>query len=199
MKKLFTSLLICVSLSAFSAEATQAVLGMTGVQLQAPNTCNHWLSFFKPVCQRLHQVWTEGDTDLYLSGYAWHNRYVYPREKIKRYNENAWGGGLGKGLFDEKGNWHGLYAIAFLDSHGHVEPAAGYAYLKVFNVYKDLKAGIGYSVLVTSRVDINHNIPFPGAVPWASVFFKKISIAATYIPGNSKNGNVLYILGKYSF
>src|SRR3989338_7712810 len=105
MKKLITSLLLCISLNGFTAEA--------------PNTCSHWLSLFKPICQRLHQVWSEGDTDLYISGYAWHNRYIYSREKIKSYNENAWGGGLGKSLFDEKGNWHALYAIAFLDSHSH--------------------------------------------------------------------------------
>lgn len=185
MKKLIASVLMCVSFNAFTAED--------------PNSCRHWLSFFKPVCQRIHQVWTEGDTDLYISGYAWHNRYIYSREKIQRYNENAWGGGIGKGLFDEKGNWHGLYAIAFLDSHNHLEPTAGYAYLKVVNIYNDLKAGIGYSVLVTSRVDIMHNIPFPGAVPWASIFYKKITFAATYIPGNSQNGNVLYMLAKYTF
>jgi palmitoyl transferase len=185
MKRLIISLLMCVSLSAFTA--------------QNPNSCTHWMSFFKPMCQRLHQVWDEGNNELFISGYAWHNRYIYTREKIKTYNENAWGGGLGKGLFDEKGNWHGLYAIAFLDSHRQVEPAAGYAYLKVLNINKDLKAGIGYSVLVTSRTDINHNIPFPGAVPWASIFFKKAALAATYIPGNSKNGNVLYVLGKYTF
>lgn len=184
MKKIITSLLICFSLNAL-AEA-------------APN-CSYWLSPFKPFCHRLHQIWTEGDTDLFVSGYAWHNRYIYSPEKIRRYNERAWGGGLGKGLFDEKGNWHGLYAIAFLDSHSHVEPAAGYAYTKVLNITKDLKAGLGYSVLVTSRVDIMHNIPFPGAVPWGSIFFKKLSIAGAYIPGNSKNGNVLYLFGKYTF
>ncbi len=180
-----TGLLLFFSLNAFTAEMPQA--------------CNHWLSFFKPVCQRLHQVWTEGNTDLYISGYAWHNRYIYSRAKIQRYNEAAWGGGLGKSIFDEKGNWHGLYAIAFLDSHRNVEPAVGYAYSKIFPVNKDIKVGIGYSVLVTSRVDINHNVPFPGAVPWATLFLGKASVAAAYIPGNSNNGNVLYIVGKYTF
>ena len=185
MNRLIASFLMCISINAFSAEDQ--------------STCSHWLSLFKPVCQRLHQVWTEGNTDLYISGYAWHNRYIYPPEKIRRYNENAWGGGLGKSLFDENGNLHGLYAIGFLDSHSHVEPVVGYAYQKVIGIYKELKTGIGFSVLVTSRVDINHNIPFPGAVPWASIFFKKVTLAAAYIPGNSKNGNVLYVVGKYSF
>ncbi|MDI1351658.1 MAG: lipid IV(A) palmitoyltransferase PagP, partial [bacterium] len=114
-------------------------------------------------------------------------------------NEAAWGGGFGKGLFDEKGNWHGLSVIAFLDSHSNIEPAAGYTYLKVASLGQELKAGLGFSLLITSRADINHNIPFPGALPWASIFFKKITLSATYIPGFNNNGNVMYLLGKYTF
>lgn len=187
MKKIISGVLILFSLNVFSAPEVEQ------------NTCSHWISFLKPVCQRLHQIWTEGNNDLYISGYAWHNRYTYSREKINSYNEAAWGGGLGKGLFDEKGNWHGLFALAFLDSHSDWEPAAGYAYLKVANLNKDLKAGLGYSILVTARSDINNYMPFPGILPWTSIFYKKATIAATYIPGSNKNGNVLYILGKYTF
>jgi palmitoyl transferase len=53
------------------------------------DTCTNWPSWSKAACQRLHQIWTEGDNELYLSGYAWHNRYTYSREKIKKYNELA--------------------------------------------------------------------------------------------------------------
>lgn len=162
-------------------------------------SCAHWVSFLKPACQRLNQIWTQGATELYFSGYAWHNRYIYTPQKIKSYNELAWGGGLGKALFDEKGNWHGLYAIAFLDSHKDIEPALGYAYLKVAQFSQKLKAGIGYSVLLTSRSDINHYIPFPGILPWASIFYDKVTLAMTYVPGTSTNGNVLFILVKYTF
>lgn len=115
------------------------------------------------------------------------------------YAELAWGGGLGKGFFDEKGNWHGLYAIAFLDSHRNLEPTVGYAYLKVAKLTQNFKAGLGVSVLVTSRPDILHSIPFPGAVPWAGLFYKKLSLKAAYIPGSSTNGNVLYLVGAYAF
>ena len=183
-------------ISLFSLLFSLNVIANSEIQQE---TCVHWLSFFKPYCQRLHQVWSDGDLEIYLSGYAWHNRYTYRPEKIKTYNEEAWGTGLGKGLFDEKGNWHGLYLIAFLDSHKNIEPAAGYAYLKVITIYKDLRAGVGYSVLITARPDINHGYPFPGVLPWASIFYKKVSLAATYIPGSSGAGNVLYILGKYTF
>ncbi len=187
MKKLVSSILVLFSLNVIATP-------------EAPKTnCSRWGSLLAPACQRLHQIWTEGNTELYLSGYAWHNRYSYSREKINSYNETAWGGGLGKGLFDEKGNWHGLFSFAFLDSHSDWEPVAGYAYLKVATLHKDLKAGIGYTLLVTARSDINNYMPFPGALPWTSIFYKKITVAATYIPGFNKNGNVLYILGKYTF
>jgi len=80
-----------------------------------------------------------------------------------------------------------------------MEPVAGYAYLKVANFSNNLKAGVGFSVLVTSRSDILHRIPFLGAVPWAGLFFKKVALKAAYIPGSLTNGNVLYLVGTYTF
>jgi palmitoyl transferase len=173
--------------------------GLTAFAKDAPQACHYWLTPFKPICQQLRQVWLEGNNEVYLSGYAWHNRFTYPREKINFYNEAAWGGGLGKGYFDDKGNWHGLFAFAFLDSHKEIEPAVGYAYLKVLPLPHGFKTGLGYTVLVTSRTDINNRIPFPGILPWTSIFYKKVTLAATYIPGFHNNGNVLYMLVKYTF
>lgn len=187
MKKLLLTLGMLLSCNVYSAEEQ----GM----------CKYWLPLFRPFCHRLHQTWTQGNNELYVSGYAWHNRYTYGTDVIrkKKYNELAWGGGLGKGFFDEKGNWHGLYAFAFLDSHKNLEPAAGYAYLLVASFNKEFKAGLGYSILVTARPDILHNIPFPGALPWAGIFFKKVSLKAAYIPGSSTNGNVLYLVSTITF
>ena len=187
MKKLVTSLLMFVFLNTFAADAP------------VNTNCSHWLSLFKPICQRLHQVWTEGDNDLYISGYAWHNRYIYSREKIRAYNENAWGGGIGKGFYDEDGDWHGLSAIAFLDSHKNLEPAAGYMFLKIARLTDKARIGAGYSVLVTARPDILHNIPFPGALPWISFSYSKLTLLGTYIPGAEGAGNVFYLLGKWTF
>ncbi len=188
MNKIIIGILLLFYLNAYGAE-------------QQHEQDTHRPSLFKHICKRLHQIWTKGSTDLYISGYAWHNRFTYSPKQIrtKKYNELAWGGGLGKGFFDEHGNWHGLYAIAFLDSHKNVEPAVGYAYLLVGSFTPDFKIGIGYSLLVTARPDIMHNIPFPGAVPWAGVFIKKLSLKAAYIPGSSHNGNVLYLVSTYSF
>ncbi|WP_131782051.1 lipid IV(A) palmitoyltransferase PagP [Legionella gresilensis] len=161
--------------------------------------CVNWPYWFKAACQRLHQVWEQGDNELYFSGYAWHNRYTYSAKKIKTYNEHAWGGGLGKGFYDEKGDWHGLSAIAFLDSHKNVEPAVGYAFLKMAHFNEHTHLGIGYSILVTARPDIFNNIPFPGILPWASFSYRQLTLSATYIPGAEGAGNVLFIIGKWTF
>ena len=38
--------------------------------------------------------------------------------------------------------------------------------------------------------------PFPGALPWVSASYKRVSIVATYIPGAKNIGNVLFLIGK---
>ncbi len=163
----------------------------------ANEVCNGWESWSKPACQHLASIFNEGDMEVYLSGYAWHNRYVYPEHKISSYNENAWGGGLGKGRYDERGNWQGVYAFAFLDSHKNVEPIAGYAYLKVAHLSTDVNLGAGLTVFITSRPDIFNSIPFPGLLPWVSLTLKRATLSATYIPGAKGAGNVLFIVGKW--
>ncbi|MDI9817977.1 MULTISPECIES: lipid IV(A) palmitoyltransferase PagP [unclassified Legionella] len=161
--------------------------------------CSGWPPWFQSGCRRLHQLWNEGNNELYVSGYAWHNRFTYPRDKVDSYNELAWGGGLGKGLYDEDGDWHGLYAIAFLDSHKNVEPAAGYAFLKVAHLGPNTRLGAGYTILVTMRPDIFNNVPFPGVLPWISLNYRHLTLSATYIPGSGHAGNVLFLLGKWTF
>ncbi len=163
------------------------------------NACANTPGWLQPACHRLHQIWKQGRTELYLPTYAWHNRYFYSKEKIPRYNELPLGGGLGKSFYDEKGNWHGLYAFAFLDSHKNVEPVVGYAYLKEWHINENTRLGGGYGLLVTARPDILNGIPFPGALPWACFNYKRLSLAATYIPGSHDVGNVLFLITKYTF
>ena len=153
--------------------------------------------WFKSACHRLHQVWTEGDDEFYLPAYAWHNRYTYSQERLNTYNEHPWGTGLGKSFYDEDGDWHGLYAFAFLDSHKNIEPVVGYAFLKVLHINENTRAGAGFGILATARPDIFHNIPFPGALPWVSFNYRKASLSATYIPGAQGAGNVLFLILKY--
>ena len=169
------------------------------VYSDVPEHCQTWPDWLRPVCQRPYETWTEGDLELYVPGYAWHNRYKYSEEKIKTYNEWALGGGLGKGFYDEKGDWHGLYAFVFLESHSKLEPIAGYAFLKTLHMNDTTSAGLGFTVFLTARPDILNNAPFPGILPWASLTYRKIAFLATYIPGAQDVGNVLFLLAKYTF
>lgn len=158
--------------------------------------CSTKPNLFTKTYNFLHTIYTEGKNELYVPAYAWHNRFLYDSNRIGRYNENPWGGGLGKSYYDEKGDWHGLYAFAFLDSHKYPEPILGYAFLKILSLPRETKLGGGYAVLLTQRPDINNGIPFPGALPWVSVSHKRVSVVATYIPGGRNIGNVLFLIGK---
>jgi palmitoyl transferase len=164
---------------------------------EGSHPCEGWPAWLKPICMRPYQTWTQGNNELYVSGYAWHNRNYYDRDRIPKYNEAALGGGLGKSFYDENGNWHGLYAIGFLDSHKHIEPTAGYAFLKMLHMTENARIGLGYTVLVTQRPDIFNGIPFPGALPWMSISYRRFSISGTYIPGSKNVGNVLFVLAKW--
>ena len=173
------------------------IASLSNALAQEKTTSTNSSGLFPSIRSRLHQIWAEGDNEVYLPAYAWHNRYTYSQEKINTYNENPWGGGLGKSFYDEKGDWHGLYAFAFLDSHKNVEPVVGYAFLKVLHMNENTRAGAGVGLLVTARPDIFHNIPFPGALPWVSFNYRKASLSATYIPGSHGAGNVLFLILKY--
>lgn len=165
---------------------------------QDKTDCSHAPRWLKAVCLEVNQIWTKGDNELYIPAYAWHNRYTYSQRRLDTYNENPWGGGMGKSFYDTDGDWHALYAFAFLDSHKNVEPVAGYAFVKMLSFTQHARAGAGFALLVTARPDIFHNIPFPGILPWVSLNYRKASIGATYIPGAQGAGNVLFLLFKYA-
>ncbi len=132
-------------------------------------------------------------------GYAWHNRATYPRDKIDQYNEFAAGGGLGKGLYNKRGNWEGLFALAFLDSHKNIEPAVGYAYFFTAHLPHHVKLGAGPGLFITQRPDIVNGIPFPALLPWVSATYRRATLAATYIPGAQGAGNVVFVVSKWRF
>jgi palmitoyl transferase len=180
--------------------AAAAALTLSAASLALPaQACETLPNWAQGACQRVEQVWNQGSDELYVTGYAWHNRAAYSDDKIKSFREESWGGGWGKGLYDADGDWNGLYAMAFLDSHGHVEPIAGYGYQKIARVGENTRLGIGYTAFMTARSDIFHYIPFPGVLPLVSVGYDKATFFATYIPGGKGNGNVLFMFGKWSF
>ncbi|HCC7729604.1 TPA: lipid IV(A) palmitoyltransferase PagP, partial [Klebsiella pneumoniae] len=84
------------------------------------------------------QTWNEPEHyDLYVPAITWHARFAYDKEKTDKYNERPWGAGFGVSRWDEKGNWHGLYLMAFKDSFNKWEPIGGYGWEKTWRPLTD--------------------------------------------------------------
>lgn len=146
-------------------------------------------SFLSIVTQTLDKTWQSTDYEVYIPINTWHNRSNYTDEEISKYNELPLGIGIGKYRYDEDGDWHGLYSMVFLDSKSKFEPIVGYGFQKVWQPSELLKLGLGYSIGVTLRNDLNY-IPLPLIVPLISLKYQSVAIQSTYVPGAS--GHVLF-------
>ena len=169
--------------------------------LPAQASCTFSSDFLQQSCQRVARVANDGTWDLYVTGYAWHID-GYGGERRKTLNQNAWGGGIGKHWTDENGNQDLLFAFAFMDSHDHIEPIAGYARQWFTpSVLGGLSIGGGFMAAITARNDVLHYVPFPLAAPVASIRYRRASVMGTFIPhvGQLNAGNLLFITGRYEF
>jgi len=147
----------------------------------------------------IYNTWNCGGWDLYVPFYSWHNRLTYDDEHINTYNEEAWGGGIGRSI--TKGNeWHGIYFMMFKDSNSYLQTIGGYAYLYNWNLDKDgdWKIGVGYTLSLTQRHEYSY-IPLPLPLPIGGISYKNLHLEAAYVPGYKKNdGNILFIWAKIS-
>lgn len=149
------------------------------------------------ICQSLSKTWNEGEHDLYLPFHAHHLRFAYSKEKIDSFREDSWGIGYGRSRYDEKGNWQGLYAMSFLDSHSKQEPMVGYGHQWMWGDRSGLHAGLGYTAFFTARSDVMHYIPFPGILPIASINYNRQAVNMAYLPGGKGNGNILFFWARF--
>ncbi|HTN65453.1 MAG TPA: lipid IV(A) palmitoyltransferase PagP [Burkholderiaceae bacterium] len=152
---------------------------------------SRWDRASQAVSQTLEQVWHSDQYELYVPLHIWHNRAYYSAQKIAMYNENPWGVGIGKYRYDTDGDWHALYAMAFLESHNKVEPIVGYGFQKIWRPGGSWRLGAGFTAGVTTREDY-HYVPIPVLLPLASIEYGRLSLQTTYIPGGNGNGNVLF-------
>ena len=145
------------------------------------------------------RAFKDGDWTLYLTGFTWHLPYAYDDERRHAENSEAWGGGVGRYVYDGNDNYHGLYAMAFRDSHYRPEYQAGYNWQHYWGG-EDLKVGLGYTVFVFARADVLDYTPLPGILPLASVRYSKLEVMGTFIPGmGSGNGNIAFFFGRIDF
>lgn len=153
-----------------------------------------------PVREHLGGIVAKGGWELYFPIYTYHMPYAYTESLLRSYNDSPWGAGLGRGRFNEHGNWEGLFAMEFADSHAKPEYQGGYAWMAMWHPWKnDVRTGVGYTAFITARSDYWGYRPFPGILPVAGIGWKHVDLQSTFVPGLKNNGNVLFTWLKFSF
>jgi len=169
--------------------------------LQAATLTQSIQSGWNTFTSNVQQTWQQPqNSDFYLPAITWHNRWTYDDEHIKRYNERPWGAGGGISRYDDKGNWHGLYLMAFKDSYNKWEPFTGYGWEATWHPIDGSRfhLGAGYTAGVTARDNWRY-IPVPALLPLASVGYGPLNFQMTYIPGTYNNGNVYFAWLRFQF
>lgn len=154
--------------------------------------------------QQIKTIYTEGNNQLWVSGWAYHGRSTYTPEKLNQLNERAIGLGWGKTLRNT--NTHkGIFGLMLLDSHKNWQYQMGYTYEKAVYFNKQNNnwyiAG-GIAPALVRRQDMFNKIPFPAVFPLLSIGNKKAELRMTYLPRLSNhlgNGDVLYIFTSFMF
>jgi len=138
-----------------------------------------------------------GHTEVYLPIHTFHAPWAYTEDQIKHYQNSPPGFGLGVGRYDDKGDWRGLYAMGFQDSHFKPEWIAGYGWKTYWQLPADLRFGLGYTAGFTTRADYGHYTPIPLILPIASIDYRTLSLEGAYVPGGKGNGNVFFVWAKW--
>jgi len=101
----------------------------------------------------------------------------------KDWNEDNWGLGVEK-EFHSSSRWVSLaVANGFKDSLGEPSYMAGGGLKRRFRMFSDgLYFDVGVVGFVMTREDVNHNEPFPGALPAMTFGFKRLAVNVTYMP-----------------
>lgn len=154
-------------------------------------------NWFDRAEDQLAAIYDKGNPELYLPFHTHHLRFAYSREKVDSFQENPVGLGIGRGIYSSDGDWRGIYAMGFQDSHFKPSWMVGYGYKTFWHPSDEWKVGVGYTAFLMARTDMGHYTPFPGILPLASVSYKNLGIETAYLPGGKGNGNILFFYGKY--
>ena len=210
--KLLAALALACASYANAAEETPAstpdavpsnvvVVGNTDSATPSNSESTTWYgSAWDTAGQHLSDIWHKGDIELYVPFWSYHLPFAYSAEKRASYTEYPAGGGIGKGRYNENGNWEGIYAMEFQDSHGKPMYMGGYGWIPTWRPINDqFKIGAGVTAFLFMRSDIGNYAPIPGVLPAATIGYGPLDVQVAYIPGGQGNGNVLFWWAKYSF
>ena len=154
-------------------------------------------SWYKRMWDPLANAYSNGGWEFYLPLVTYHLRSMYTPEKIANFQERPLGFGVGRGVYDEKGNWDGVYGMAFQDSHFKPMYMLGYGWKSIWRPAEDVRLGLGFAGGLMSRTDIFHYVPFPAVLPMASVAYKNFNLEGIFLPGSKGNGNIFFIWAKW--
>ena len=121
-------------------------------------------SWYERLWAPVAEAYDKGSLEFFLPLETYHFRSKYTAEKIAIYQERPKGFGVGRGHYDAKGNWEGVYALAFQDSHYMPMYFAGYGWKALWRPAEDVRLGLGYNAGLMSRTDILGYVPFPIAM-----------------------------------
>lgn len=181
----------------FAQRLLAAVLLVSAIAIPTARADDNLL---QTVTQHAANMWKNGDTEVYLAGWAHHGRSTYSKQKLDELNERAWGLGYGRILRNARGNDESLFGMVIKDSHNHPQYMAGYAHEWIFSLIRSgLELGIGGTAMLISRQDYFHNLPFPAPLPLVSIGKKNAKLTFAYVPrlsANKNNGDVLLVFGR---
>ncbi len=162
-------------------------------------SCGDWGTWLSPACRSVVETYGDGKTGVLVSGYAWHLPFTWTPERRAQLNAEAWGGGIIRTAEDPDGDTHSLFAMAFRDSHYHVQWNIGYEHSTYWGPRSGLQPGIGYTALIVKRPDIAQGVPFPAVLPLLSLRYGDATLFTTYIPtlnGGINHGSTVYVFGR---
>ena len=154
-------------------------------------------SWWEYVWDPVANAYNNGTLEFYLPFKTYHSRSTYTQEQIDSYQESPLGFGVGRGLYNEKGNWEGVFALAFQDSHSKPSYTAGYQWKSIWRPAEDFRVGLGYMAGLMARSDTANYVPFPVAFPVASVAYKNLNIEGAYVPKVGDRGDLLFLWAKW--
>jgi palmitoyl transferase len=165
--------------------------------------CNYETKWLATQCRGFKAAWYDRKPLVLVSGYAWHDPNTYDEDNLEAFNSAAWGGGFGFGRFDEAtGDNYSWYVLSFKDSNSNLTNMIGFGWVTYWPEKADIAVGLGYTVFIMQRPDIYNGIPFPAALPLASIKLGNAEILGTFIPkldAGINHGNVGYLFGRYQF
>jgi LPS-assembly protein len=155
-------------------------------------------SWLRRIWDPVANAYNNGALEFYLPFKTYHSRSTYSAEKIDSYQENPLGFGIGRGLYNEKGNWEGVFAMGFQDSHFKPSYTAGYGWKAIWRPADDVRLGLGYIAGLMTRSDFFSYVPFPYVLPLASAAYRNFSLEGVYVPpGGHNGGNLLFLWARW--